>query len=164
MAVLVHAEPGSLEAGERPLEATGRLRNRPRKGGTTDGHAPSILAFDFPAEGGCAISAALAAMPPWSWWLVLWLPPLATLPAVAVREEEAAMSGNPGSGREASLLGVRVTRGRGQAPPLSASIRMLHILICSGSNRWARHSWPLVTSLCLKLYFIRLHKSHETQN
>ncbi|ERE85765.1 nuclear envelope integral membrane protein 2 [Cricetulus griseus] len=31
-------------------------------------------------------------MLPWSWWLVLWLPPLATLPAVAVREEEAAMS------------------------------------------------------------------------
>ncbi|XP_040609599.1 nuclear envelope integral membrane protein 2 isoform X3 [Mesocricetus auratus] len=31
-------------------------------------------------------------MPPGRWWLVLWLPPLATLPAVAVREEEAAMS------------------------------------------------------------------------
>lgn len=47
------------------------------------------------------------------------------------------MSGNPGSGRGAFLLGVRVTRGCGQAPPLSESIRLLHILICSGSNRWA---------------------------
>ncbi|XP_059134198.1 nuclear envelope integral membrane protein 2 [Peromyscus eremicus] len=31
-------------------------------------------------------------MSPGPWWLVLWLPPLATLPAGAVREEEAAMS------------------------------------------------------------------------
>ncbi|XP_038940061.1 nuclear envelope integral membrane protein 2 isoform X2 [Rattus norvegicus] len=31
-------------------------------------------------------------MPPGSWWLVLWLPPLATLPAGAVPQEEAAMS------------------------------------------------------------------------
>ncbi|XP_008833838.1 nuclear envelope integral membrane protein 2 [Nannospalax galili] len=31
-------------------------------------------------------------MPPGPWWLVLWLPPLATLPAGAVRDEEAALS------------------------------------------------------------------------
>lgn len=59
-------------------------------------------------------------MTPGPWWLVLWLPLLATLPADAVQEEEeAVMAGNPGSGRwgGGSLLGVRVTRGRGQSPP-----------------------------------------------
>lgn len=68
----------------------------------------------------CATSAALAAMVPGPWWLVLWLQPLATLPAGAVHEEEAALSGNPGSGREASFRGCKITGGRGQAPPLSA--------------------------------------------
>lgn len=64
-------------------------------------------------------------MPPGLWRLVLWLPPLAMLPGGAVREEEAAMSGNPGSGRGSSLKGRRVTRGRGQATPPSAGIGCL---------------------------------------
>lgn len=106
-------------------------------------------------------------MTPGPWLLVLWMPLLATLPAGAVQEEEeeAVMTGNPGSGRgEGSFLGVTVTRGRGQSPPLCASIRMLHVLIRSGHTAEHRRSWSLATSFCLKSYFIRLHKSHATPN
>lgn len=122
-----------MSAPWRPL---GESRGGPRKGGAEAGSAPATPTSAFPPRVRCATSVALAVMPPGSWWLVLWLPPLATLPAGAVPQEEAAMSGNPGSGRVASLRGRRVTRGRGQVPPLSVGIRMLQNLICSGSHRW----------------------------
>lgn len=97
----IPAEPGSREAGEHPLVVTAALHGGPREGGTTAGSAPVIPSSAFPRVGGSATSAAQAAMTPGPWWLVLWMPLLATLPAGAVQEEEeeAVMAGNPGSGR-----------------------------------------------------------------
>lgn len=101
------------KAGERPLDATGG------HGGGRAGQAPppEPRASAFPPAAGCAISAALAAMLPGLWWLVPWLAPLATLPAGAVGEEEAAMSGNPGCGQGATLTGRRSRVGAARPRP-----------------------------------------------
>lgn len=160
----------SQEAGRRASAPWWLPRRRTEdrgEGGTTAGPAPAIPAFAFPRARGCATSAARAAMTPGPWWLVLWLPLLATLPADAVQEEEeAVMAGNPGSGRWGGApfwaSGSRV--GAASPHPLRASFRMLHVLIRSGHTAEHRHSWPFATSSCLKSYFIRLHKSHATPN
>lgn len=98
----------SQEAGRRasaPWWSPRRRTTDRGEGGTTAGPAPAIPAFAFPRARGCATSAARAAMTPGPWWLVLWLPLLAILPAGAVQEEEeeAVMAGNPGSGRSGGL-------------------------------------------------------------
>jgi hypothetical protein len=135
----LQAGPGARigKAGDRPLEATGRAARR-----TAEGRGRSRLRPCNPLPP-LSRSWSAAPLPPlwprcclgcggWCSGCSPWLH--CQRARCTTRRQRCQVTPAPGGG--ASFRRRRVTRGRGQAPPLSAGIGYFSVLVCSGSHRW----------------------------